>query len=157
MTPRYHDNSPYSHLKSVLGGLISNEFSWLANCANFSALLYQELPGINWAGFYFLEGDQLVLGPFQGKPACVRIPLGRGVCGTAALERATQRVADVHTFPGHIACDLASRSEMVVPLVVAGELRGVLDLDSPIENRFTDEDQVHIEQLCREFCAHHEV
>lgn len=144
-------------LRDSLKGLLSGEYNWLANCANFCALLYQELPGLNWAGFYYPDEDGLVLGPFQGKPACVRIGAGRGVCGAAAKNLQTQRVADVHAFPGHIACDIASRSELVVPLLVGGEFRGVLDLDSPELNRFTAEDQAVIEHLCREFCEHHAV
>jgi GAF domain-containing protein len=116
--------------------LIAGERDPIANAANLAALLYHGCPGLNWAGFYFLRDGELVLGPFQGKPACVRIPLGRGVCGTAAAERRTIVVDDVHAFPGHIACDVASRAEIVVPLVAAGELIGVLDIDSPQFARF---------------------
>lgn len=116
-----------------------------ANLANASALLWEAMPGLNWAGFYQMTDDALVLGPFQGKPACIRIPLGRGVCGTAAEEGRTVRVEDVHTFPGHIACDSASNSEIVIPLYKAGQLWGVLDIDSPHFGRFTPEDQRNLE------------
>lgn len=118
-----------------------------ANLANASALLWQTLPGINWAGFYRLDGDKLVLGPFQGKPACILIPVGRGVCGTAAKESKTQRIADVHAFPGHIACDSASNSEIVIPLFVRGQLWGVLDIDSPVPGRFSEADQLGLEEF----------
>ena len=113
----------------------------VANLANASALLWQELPGINWVGFYKMEDGALVLGPFQGKPACIRIPVGRGVCGTAVAEDAVQLVYDVHQFPGHIACDCASNSEIVLPIHVKGEIWGVLDIDSPFIGRFTGEDR----------------
>ncbi len=119
----------------------------IANLANAAALLWQELPNINWAGFYLLEADTLVLGPFQGKPACIEIPLGRGVCGTAAAQDQTIRVADVHTFPGHIACDSASRSEIVIPLRKNGQVIGVLDIDSPLPNRFSPADQTVLEAV----------
>lgn len=117
------------------------------NMANLSALLYQALPRINWAGFYLLRGDTLLLGPFQGLPACIRIPVGRGVCGTAAATRQLQLVPDVHAFPGHIACDGASNSEIVVPLMAAGELVGVLDIDSPDKGRFDQEDAHGLQSL----------
>ena len=116
-----------------------------ANLANASALLWEAMPGLNWAGFYQMTDGALVLGPFPGKPACIRIPLGRGVCGTAAEEGRTVRVEDVHTFPGHIACDSASNSEIVIPLYKAGQLWGVLDIDSPHFGRFTPEDQRNLE------------
>ena len=116
-----------------------------ANLANASALLWEAMPGLNWAGFYQMTDGALVLGPFQGKPACIRIPLGRGVCGTAAEQGRTVRVEDVHTFPGHIACDSASNSEIVIPLYKAGQLWGVLDIDSPHFGRFTPEDQRNLE------------
>lgn len=116
-----------------------------ANLANASALLWEAMPGLNWAGFYQMTDGALVLGPFQGKPACIRIPLGRGVCGTAAEEGRTVRVENVHTFPGHIACDSASNSEIVIPLYKAGQLWGVLDIDSPHFGRFTPEDQRNLE------------
>lgn len=123
-------------LPADLRALIGDETDLVANCANAASLLWHRLPGLNWAGFYLLRGDTLVLGPFQGKPACTRIAPGRGVCGAAALRRATVNVPDVHAFPGHIACDAASRSELVVPLVKEGRLLGVLDLDSPLPARF---------------------
>ena len=126
----------YLELNGQFSALLTGERDGLANAANLSALLFQALPGINWAGFYFLRGNDLVLGPFQGKVACVRITLGRGVCGTSALRRETIIVPDVHAFPGHIACDAASRSEIVVPLLSEGRLLGVLDLDSPELARF---------------------
>lgn len=130
----------YRELTAQLAALLTGEHDGLANAANTAALLWQGLPDLNWAGFYFLRGDELVLGPFQGKVACVRIKLGRGVCGTAAKRRETVVVPDVEKFPGHIACDHASRSEVVVPLVKDGKLIGVLDLDSPNLARFDDED-----------------
>ncbi len=130
--------------------LLSVSTDPIANAANLSALIWQEVGNINWAGFYFLQGERLVLGPFQGKPACVYIPLDQGVCGKAARERKTQRVADVHAFPGHIACDTASASELVVPLVnVQGELLGVLDIDAPVKNRFSEADQRLFEALAQ--------
>lgn len=121
----------------------------IANLANASALLWQELPGINWAGFYILEENMLILGPFQGKPACIEIPVGKGVCGTAVRENATQLVEDVHLFPGHIACDCASRSEIVVPIREGGKVWGVLDIDSPHLARFTREDQAGLEMFVK--------
>jgi L-methionine (R)-S-oxide reductase len=130
----------YRELNAQLAALFEDERDGLANAANLSALLYEALPDLNWAGFYFLRGTELVLGPFQGKVACVRIALGRGVCGTAARDRKTLVVPDVHAFPGHIACDSASRSEIVVPLIHAEQLLGVLDLDSPVEARFDQDD-----------------
>jgi len=130
----------YRQLKEQLAAVLEGERDWLANCANMAALLYEMLPDLNWAGFYLLRGEELVLGPFQGKAACVRIPLGRGVCGTAAQERRTVVVPDVHAFPGHIACDAASQSEIVVPLLQGSRLLGVLDLDSPVRARFAAED-----------------
>ena len=121
-----------------------------ANLANLSALLNQTLTGINWVGFYLVEGDRLVLGPFQGKPACIEIPFGKGVCGTAAAQDATQLVDDVHAFPGHIACDCDSRSEIVVPLHCGGAVGGVLDIDSPVPARFTEDDRRGLEALARQ-------
>ncbi len=132
----------YRQLKAQLAALLAGERNGLANAANMTALLYQALPDLNWVGFYFLQGDQLVLGPFQGQVACVQIAMGRGVCGTAAERRETVVVPDVHAFPGHIACDDASRSEIVVPLLQNGRLLGVLDLDSPQLARFDQEDAV---------------
>jgi L-methionine (R)-S-oxide reductase len=131
----------YREANDQLASLFAGERNGLANAANMCALLYQVLPELNWAGFYFLQGGELVLGPFQGKVACVRIALDRGVCGTAAARRETLVVADVHEFPGHIACDAASRSEIVVPLIKRGRLLGVLDLDSPLLARFDEEDR----------------
>ncbi len=135
----------YREIAVQLSGLLSGERNGMANAANMCALLYQMLPDVNWVGFYFLQGGELVLGPFQGKVACVRIPLGRGVCGTAAARRQILLVPDVNEFPGHIACDGASRSEIVLPLVQAGRLLGVLDLDSPKLSRFDHEDQDGLE------------
>jgi len=138
----------YRDLLSQAEGLFHGETDAIANAANLSALIFNGLPDLNWAGFYLLRGDEeLVLGPFQGKPACIRIPLGRGVCGTAAERRQSVLVEDVHAFPGHIACDAASRSELVVPLLQDGKVLGVLDLDSPLPGRFDAEDQAGIEAL----------
>lgn len=127
--------------------LLEDESDAVANAANLSSLLFHGLPDVNWAGFYFLRDDTLVVGPFQGQPACVRIPMGRGVCGTAAAERQTQVVADVNAFPGHIFCDTAARSEIVVPLVRKDEVLGVLDLDAPAESRFDDDDRIGLERI----------
>ena len=139
----------YDGLVSQLSALIEGIPYEIANLANAAALLWQELPDINWAGFYKMIDGALVLGPFQGKPACIRIPVGRGVCGTAAAEDQTQLVYDVHHFPGHIACDSASNSEIVVPIYKNGEIYGVLDLDSPYFARFTEEDQAGLEAMVR--------
>jgi L-methionine (R)-S-oxide reductase len=139
--PSLSKAAAYREMHAQLAGLFAGERNGLANAANMSALLYQMLPGVNWVGFYFLQGTELVLGPFQGKVACVRIPMGRGVCGTAAERREILLVSDVHEFPGHIACDAASRSEIVMPLVQHGRLLGVLDLDSPELARFDHEDR----------------
>ena len=137
----------YEALCLKLTGLLDGVPHRTANLANASALIYESLEDLNWAGFYLLEGESLVLGPFQGKPACIEIPLGRGVCGTAAQTGQTQLVPDVHLFPGHIACDSASNSEIVVPLRVDGKVVGVLDLDSPWPGRFTVEDQAGLEAV----------
>ncbi|HHV94210.1 MAG TPA: GAF domain-containing protein [Firmicutes bacterium] len=137
----------YEHLLTEAEALLSAETDWLANLANASALVYSTLPDLNWAGFYLHKGGELVLGPFQGKPACVRIAWGRGVCGTAAERQETVIVPDVHQFPGHIACDPASRSEIVVPILQGGNVWGVLDIDSPYENRFSPLDQQYLERL----------
>jgi GAF domain-containing protein len=137
----------YRDLHAALDALTAGETDGIANMANAAALLWQYLPDLNWAGFYRMVDGELVLGPFQGKAACIRIPVGRGVCGTAAATRATQRVDDVHAFPGHIACDADSRSELVVPLVRDGAVLGVLDLDSPVPARFDDEDAGGCEAL----------
>jgi GAF domain-containing protein len=128
-------------------GLFERERDAIANAANLAALIYGGLDEVNWAGFYFLKGGELVLGPFQGQPACVRILVGQGVCGTAARRRAGVIVPDVETFPGHIACDSASRSEIVVPLLRNGQLLGVLDIDSPVRNRFNEDDRAGLETL----------
>ena len=133
--------------------LLRDEPDALASAANFVALLYDALEDVNWLGIYVLRGNELVLGPFQGKPACVHIDVGSGVCGTAAASLQTQRVPDVHAFPGHIVCDAASRSEIVVPLIVDGSLVGVLDIDSPTPDRFSKADQAGIERLCATYCA----
>ncbi|OQW75041.1 MAG: hypothetical protein BVN33_06905 [Proteobacteria bacterium ST_bin13] len=137
----------YRDLASALDALTADEPDAVANMANAAALIWQYLPDLNWAGFYRLVGGELVLGPFQGKPACIRIAMGSGVCGTAAATRATQLVDDVHAFPGHIACDADSRSELVVPVVRDGMLIGVLDLDSPIAARFDAADAAGVEVL----------
>jgi len=139
----------YHDLEAALGALTADEPDAIANMANAAALIWQYLPDLNWAGFYRLVGDELVLGPFQGKPACIRIAIGAGVCGTAAASRETQLVEDVHAFPGHIACDAASRSELVVPITHDGRLIGVLDLDSPSAARFNAEDAAGCEALIR--------
>jgi L-methionine (R)-S-oxide reductase len=137
----------YRELVQATEALIGDETDALANLCNAAALVYHALPGINWAGFYLMLGSELVLGPFQGQPACIRIALGRGVCGTAAVRRETIVVPDVHAFPGHIACDAASRSEIVVPLVSEGELVGVLDIDAPEPGRFDELDRAGLESL----------
>lgn len=139
--------SQYAQLASQAQALLEGEHDRIANAANLSALIYHALPDLNWVGFYFYDGRELVVGPFQGLPACVRIALDKGVCGAAARTRETQRVADVHAFPGHIACDAASRSELVVPLVRDGALIGVFDVDSPVPDRFDVEDQVGLERI----------
>ena len=139
----------YADLQRSLAGLLAGETDLIANTANFAALVYTTLPDLNWAGFYFLRGHELVLGPFQGRPACVRIAVGRGVCGTAAARRASVLVPDVQLFPDHIACDAASRSELVVPLLEGNTLIGVLDLDSPLPARFSVIDQAGMEAAVR--------
>ncbi|WP_414475826.1 GAF domain-containing protein [Microvirga sp. M2] len=139
----------YASLAQQLAALLEGEPDAIANAANMSALIYQLLPDLNWSGFYFMRGPELVLGPFQGKVACVRIAVGRGVCGTAVERRASVVVPDVDAFPGHIACDGASRSELVVPLIKNGQVFGVLDLDSPHPNRFDEEDREGCERLVR--------
>jgi GAF domain-containing protein len=139
----------YDELAAELDGLLSGEPDLVPNAANAAAAIYHALPELNWAGFYFLRGSELVLGPFQGRPACVRIALGKGVCGTAAEERRAMLVPDVEAFPGHIACDAASRSELVVPLFSGEMLLGVLDLDSPMVGRFDEADREGCEMLAR--------
>ncbi|GAB3369439.1 GAF domain-containing protein [Lysobacter rhizosphaerae] len=141
----------YAQLLEQARGLMFGERDRVANAANVSALVYNALPALNWVGFYFFDGKELVVGPFQGLPACIRIPLDKGVCGAAATTRQTQRVADVHAFPGHIACDAASRSEVVVPLLLGNELVGVFDLDSPEPDRFDAEDQLGLEAIAQAF------
>lgn len=141
----------YRELVEQARHLLDGERDRIANAANLSALLYHSLPEVNWAGFYFYDGSELVVGPFQGKPACVRIALSRGVCGAAARTRSTQLVEDVHEFPGHIACDAASRSEVVVPLVRGDALLGVLDIDSPSPGRFDEDDRAGLEALAQVF------
>lgn len=144
----------YDGLVEQMRSLLHGERDRVANAANFSAHVFHSLDGLNWCGFYFFDGAELVVGPFQGKPACVRIALGKGVCGTAAATRQTQVVEDVHAFPGHIACDAASRSEIVVPLHDDDDnLIGVWDVDSPLPARFDEEDRVGMERLCAVFLA----
>lgn len=139
----------YPLLEEQLRALTEGVPHTIANLANASALLNEALGDINWVGFYLMEGEKLVLGPFQGKVACIEIPVGRGVCGTAAARNETVRVEDVHAFPGHIACDSASNSEIVIPLRREGEVVGVLDIDSPVKGRFTEEDQAGLERIAR--------
>ena len=146
-----NEDADYASLAEELIGLLTGEQDFIANAANTSALLFDALPDVNWAGFYFLRKGELVVGPFQGKPACVRIPVGKGVCGTAAANRKTIVVRDVHEFPGHISCDAASQSEIVVPLLRGDELLGVLDIDSPSVGRFDDADRRGIERLAALF------
>ncbi len=143
----------YARLVQELNGLLAGERDLIANAANTAALLFEALPQVNWAGFYLLKDGELVVGPFQGRPACVRIALGRGVCGTAAAERRTLLVPDVHEFPGHIACDAASRSEIVVPLLRGTRLLGVLDIDSPQPARFDADDARGLEAVAAAFLA----
>ncbi len=157
LSPRTHASKAahYADLAEQARGLISGEPDLIANAANFSALVFHSLPQLNWAGFYLFDGTELVVGPFQGKPACIRIALGKGVCGTAAQTRQTQVVQDVNAFAGHIPCDSASQSEIVVPLVRAdGSLLGVWDVDSPVTGRFDEEDRHGMEALCQVFMAH---
>lgn len=137
----------YKILNLKLVGYISSETDWLANLSNAAALLYQNLDKINWAGFYLMKNEKLVLGPFQGKPACTHIDLGKGVCGTAVLKREAQVVEDVHNFPGHIACDSDTKSEIVIPIILNDLVVGVLDIDSPILNRFNDEDAICLKKF----------
>lgn len=146
-------DTDYKLLDSQLRAMLADETDKLAATSNFVALLFTGLDDVNWLGVYVLRGDELVLGPFQGRPACVRIPVGNGVCGVAASTGNTQRVADVHAFPGHIVCDANSRSELVVPLIAASGLLGVLDIDSPSPSRFSARDQQGVEKLCTTFCA----
>ena len=144
----------YRSLARELGALMDGETDAIANYANASALLHLRLPRLNWAGFYLMKEGQLVLGPFQGKPACIRIPLGKGVCGTSAAEARTLVVPDVHLFPGHIACDAESASEIVIPLVREGRVIGVLDIDSPILDRFSEADRIGLELFVETLMRH---
>lgn len=144
----------YATLAKQLDALLTGESDRIANLSNASALLNQFLTNINWAGFYLLQGEELILGPFQGLPACFRIPIGRGVCGTAVEKEETMVVKDVHAFPGHIACDAASQSEIVIPLIKEGVVLGVLDIDSPIINRFSKEDQEGLELFVKTLLLH---
>ncbi|MBJ7993676.1 GAF domain-containing protein [Bacillus mycoides] len=144
----------YETVIKQLDALLTGEPNVVANLSNASALLNQFLDRVNWVGFYVTEGNQLVLGPFQGMPACVRIPFGRGVCGVAAETKTTQLVADVHQFPGHIACDSASNSEIVVPIMKEGNIIGVLDIDSPEKNRFDEVDQHYLEKFVETLLKH---
>jgi L-methionine (R)-S-oxide reductase len=146
------ESPDYNLLKAQFEALVSGEPDVLANASNFVGLLFNSLDNVNWLGIYVLRDGELVLGPFQGKPACIRIPIGSGVCGTAAATLETQRVSNVREFPGHIPCDDASLSEIVVPLVIDGALVGVLDIDSPTIDRFSASDQGGVELLCRTFC-----
>lgn len=139
----------YVLLEKRMEGLLAAQRYFVTNLANAAALLWETLPDINWAGFYLLQGETLLLGPFQGKPACTRIPVGKGVCGRAVQEERVLRVPDVHAFPGHIACDAASRSEIVLPVYGNGRLAGVLDIDSPCPDRFTEEDEKGLSQVAR--------
>lgn len=141
----------YDLLQTQARALLQPQFGWLSNAANLAALIFNTLPDLNWAGFYILDGSMLRLGPFQGKPACTEIAPGKGVCGTAATKQETLVVSDVHTFSGHIACDAASKSEIVIPLVVSGKVWGVLDIDSPILDRFSAQDRQGLEALARIF------
>lgn len=153
VNPAQSKSAFYQQVCEQLQQLIANETSFIANTANTSALLFESLPDVNWVGFYIAEGQELVLGPFQGKPACVRIPFGKGVCGTAAAERRTVIVPDVNKFAGHIACDTASRSEIVVPLLNWGTVLGVLDIDSARPNRFDEEDAEGLESVVSVFLS----
>lgn len=153
-SPQLAKPDAYREICAQLGGLFADERDGLANSANMAALLYEVLPELNWCGFYFLRDRELVLGPFQGKVACARIALGKGVCGAAANQRRTIVVPDVHTFPGHIACDSASASEIVVPLLHDGQLFGVLDLDSPVPARFDQHDAEGLEEAVKLLLVH---
>ena len=157
INPERSDRPDYALLERQVESVLEGERSLMANAAQFSALVYDTLADLNWAGFYFTvparkgDGQDLLVGPFQGKPACARIPFGRGVCGTTAVERTTIVVPDVHAFPGHIACDSASQSEIVIPLIKDGEVLGVFDIDSPKLDRFSDEDRAGLERMIAAF------
>ncbi|WP_431222627.1 GAF domain-containing protein [Serratia sp. L9] len=143
----------YAELKRDLGALLAGETHLIAALSNASALLNERLDDVNWVGFYLMDGNQLVLGPFQGKIACVRIPVGKGVCGTAVAENRVARVGDVHAFPGHIACDAASNAEIVLPLTVGGQVIGVLDIDSTVYQRFDEQDEIGLKAVVAGLCA----
>lgn len=147
-------STQYDTLAKQLDALLTGEKDHIANLSNASALLNQFLSNINWVGFYILQEGELVLGPFQGLPACVRIPVGRGVCGTAVAQKETLMIEDVHAFPGHITCDAASQSEIVIPLIIDDIVIGVLDIDSPVKNRFTPEDKAGLEQFVQTLSTH---
>lgn len=147
-------SAQYDTLAKQLDALLTGEKDRIANLSNASALLNQFLSNINWVGFYIMQDSELVLGPFQGLPACVRIPIGRGVCGTAVAQKETLLIDDVHAFSGHIACDAATQSEIVIPLISNDQVIGVLDIDSPIKNRFTQEDKIGLEQFVHTLLAH---
>lgn len=149
-------NAFYTLLNQQALAIIDSEYDLIANMANISALLFNQLSNVNWAGFYLYKENQLVLGPFQGQVACIRIPMGKGVCGTAAEQRQTLCVKDVHEFDGHIACDAASNAEIVIPIIINDRLIAVLDIDSPIISRFDDEDKKGLEGLVEKFVAHYE-
>lgn len=144
----------YTELKRDLSALIAGENNFIATLSNTSALLFERLEGVNWVGFYLMDGTTLVLGPFQGKIACVRIPVGKGVCGTAVAENTVQRVGDVHAFPGHIACDASSNAEIVLPITVKGTVIGVLDIDSTVYQRFDEADEQGLTELVSGLCQH---
>ncbi|CEE94014.1 conserved hypothetical protein [Xenorhabdus nematophila str. Anatoliense] len=147
-------NEFYQELADSLIALLSGEFDFIASLANTSALLYERLENVNWVGFYLVDDDTLVLGPFQGKIACVRIPVGKGVCGTAFANKSIQRISDVHSFPGHIACDAASNAEIVLPLEINGKIIGVLDIDSTVFERFDKNDENGLKALVIRLCKH---
>ncbi|MDX7988145.1 GAF domain-containing protein [Xenorhabdus sp. 12] len=144
----------YQELADGMMALLSGEYDLIASLANASALLYERLDGVNWVGFYLVDGDTLILGPFQGKIACVRIPVGKGVCGTAVATNTIQRISDVHAFPGHIACDASSNAEIVLPLEINGKIIGVLDIDSTIFDRFDMSDEKGLKALVIRLCEH---
>lgn len=152
--PEGDKETRYQQILKQCYALLEEEDDWLANLANTASHLYHTLGDVNWVGYYLMKNNQLVLGPFMGKPACVRIPIGKGVCGTAVLQEKVQLVPDVHQFPEHIACDAASQSEIVIPLKVNNQLLGVLDIDSPIKSRFDEIDQKYLEQFCSILIKH---
>jgi len=154
MNNDYPDN--YKTINQQIQSIIADEYDWVANLANISAILFENLSDINWAGFYLFKDEQLVLGPFQGKVACIRIELNKGVCGTAASQQQTLVVEDVHQFDGHIACDAASNSEIVVPIIIAGKLVGVLDIDSPLLGRFSKVDKLGLESTVKMLSEHYQ-